>query len=175
MSQTQIESGLESYRRKRRLEGVFGALSAGVFLLLIGGIVVATPNLIDAIRDFSLDFRSVEVSPNFSLPAPRSNYPRVYTAVEQFCLAYGFFQVIILVLRLGARSPTDGIARNIQSIVFWLGAGLITSRLLIEPTGLTISERWFVFWSAIIMLTGLSLIVRGIILAATPRTYTVQH
>ncbi len=168
-----MEGGLESYRRKRRLEGVFGAISAGVFLLLIGGVIVATPNLIDAISDFSLDFRNVEIAPNFFLPAPRLNHLRVYTAVEQFCLAYGFFQVIILVLRLGARSLMEGITRNIQSIVFWLGAGLITSRLLIEPTGLTISERWFVFWSAIIMLAGLSLVIRGIILAATPRRYTV--
>jgi len=168
-----MEGELESYRRKRRLEGVFGAMSAGVFLLLIGGIVVATPNLVGALRDFSLDFRNVEVAPNLFLPAPRFNHPRVYTAVEQFCLAYGFFQVIILVLRLGTRSLIDGVARNIQSIVFWLGVGLITSRILIEPTGLTISERWFVFWSAIIMLAGLSFIIRGIILAATPRRYTV--
>lgn len=168
-----MEGGLESYRRKRRLEGVLGAISAGVFLLLLGGIVVATPNLIDAIRDFSLDFRNVGIAPNLFLLAPRFNHPKVYTAVEQFCLAYGFFQVIILVLRLGARSLIDGVARNIQSIVFWLGAGLITSRILIEPAGLTISERWFVFWSAIIMLAGLSLIIRGVILAATPRKYAV--
>jgi len=168
-----MEGEIESYRRKRRLEGVFGAISAGFFLLLLGGIFVATPDLAEAIRVFSTNFRNIEVAPNLFLPVPLSPHPILYTAAEQFCLAYGFFQVIMLVLRLGARSPIDGVARNIQSILFWLGAGLITSRLLIEATGLSVRQEWFAFWSAIIMLAGLSLIIRGIILAATPRRYRI--
>lgn len=50
-------------------------------------------------------------------------------------------------------------------MVFWLGASYLVGTLLNETT---MMEDWFVFWAAIIMLIGVSLIVRAIILAARP-------
>lgn len=47
-------------------------------------------------------------------------------------------------------------------MVFWLGASYVVGTFLNETTTL---EGWFAFWAAIIMLIGVTLIVRAIILA----------
>lgn len=98
----------------------------------------------------------------------------VYLAVEQFSYVWGLFQLVILALRFVARSPLGKKAETVSDIVFWLGAGFLTRTFLLETTRMSfISEmtRWFVFWSGIIMLIGVSLIIRAIILAAVPTRY----
>jgi hypothetical protein len=170
-----------NYSRHRGHDGVFGAASAGFFLLLLGFMFVIRPNLFVAVQNFfvnpqnfSPNFEIVQISTyaNVTLPAPIRNHPVVYEAVEQFCLIFGIFQVVLLIFRFAVRSHIYGVARNAGSIVFWLGAGLLTSRTLLDvtigPQGtLTgVDVRWFTFWAGIIILAGLSLIVRAIIMAA---------
>jgi hypothetical protein len=48
-------------------------------------------------------------------------------------------------------------------MVWWFGAWLLISTFLTASATLT---AWFLFWAAIIMLMGGSLIIRAIILAA---------
>lgn len=92
----------------------------------------------------------------------------VYTAAWQFSLVWGVFQIIILGLRFAEGSPLSKKAETAGNMVFWLGTAYLidvslTSALLTGPTAL---ENWFVFWAAIIVLIGVSLIVRAVILAA---------
>jgi hypothetical protein len=160
-----LSETLKAFKPRYR-ESLFSAISAGFFFVLVGIIFVITPNLFDKIVTFFRDFDIVTVphTRNFFLPAPAflSAHSVVYLAVTQFCLVWGFFQVSILALRFVAHSPLDKKAETASNIVFWLGASYLVSTYLYESATLV---KWFVFWSLIIMLIGVSLIVRAIILA----------
>jgi len=146
-------------------EGLFSAISAGVFFILVGAIFVVTHNLFGKILAFFGDFDIVRV-PNTKifLPAPAS--PRahsvVYSAVAQFSFVWGLFQIVILALRFFARSPLSKKAETVSNVVFWLGTSFLTRTFLNETTTAT---TWFVFWAGVIMLIGVSLIIRAVILA----------
>jgi len=160
----------------RYREGLFSAISAGFFFVLVGTIFVITPNLFDRIIAFFRDFDLVPVPKiGIYLPAPSQplTHSVMYLAVEQFSYVWGLFQIVILALRFVVRSPVSKDAETVSNIVFWLGTGYLTRTFLIETTRLplplpTEMTRWFVFWSAIIMLIGVSLIIRAIVLAAVP-------
>lgn len=126
---------------------------------------MTTPDLFDKIWAFFSDFGLVRV-PNlgFSFPAPESPWTHsvFYSAVTQFSVIWGLFQIVILVLRFFVDSPFSKKAETASNLVFWLGAGYPISTLLNEMTTV---EIWFVFWAEIIMLIGVSLIIRAIILA----------
>ena len=154
------------FPRKYR-EGIFSAIAAGFFFLLIGVIFVITPNLFQRTVDFFNDL-GLERIPNtaiyFVAPARPLLHQTVYRAAEQFSYAVGFLQIVILALRFFAGSPWNKKAESTSNLVFWIGAGYLIRMLLIGTT-ITMTT-WFVFWSAIIMLLGVSLVVRAIILGA---------
>jgi len=180
-----LNESLERFSERHR-EGLISAISAGLFFVLVGAIFLTTPNLFDSIVKFFSHFEPKYV-PNLGevrLPAPvrpltdSAAYlvarEQVYSAAEQFSFIWGLFQVVIFALRVVARSPLRKDAETVSNIVFWLGAGFLIRTFLIETIRMPwLSEitRWFVFWSGIIMLVGVSLIVRAIILATVQRRY----
>lgn len=153
----------------RYREGLLSAISAGFFFILIGVIFVTTPNLFDNILAFFSDFDIVNV-PNTVIHLPAPKYPptspsansAVYSAAWQFSLVWSFFQIVFVVLRFIAGSPWSKKAETASNIVFWLGTSYLIQTLLNETATTT---TWFVFWAEIIMLIGVSLIVRAFILA----------
>lgn len=147
-------------------ESLIGAVSAGVFFLLIGGIFLTTPNLSERMTAFFRDFAIVTV-PNTQivyLPAPAtpSLHRMVYTAAAQFALIWGFFQIFVIVLRFTLGSPYSKKVETVGDIVFNFGAFYLINTILIPVSSLS---QWFGFWAFIIMLIGFSLIIRAIILA----------
>ena len=165
-------SGTLSHAYRYR-ESLIGAVSAGFFLITLGALFILTPGLFGRTIDFFESFEFARISPHIPIswfaPAnPLSPSNRiVYTAVEQFCYAFGVFHVVILALRFAARSATSKKADTAGNLVFWIGTGYLVRRLLLEPTVWSSLTTWFVFWAAIIALVGVTLIVRAIILAAT--------
>jgi hypothetical protein len=159
-----LNESSKDFPRKYR-ESIFSAISAGFFFILVGANFVTTPNLFDKILAFFSDFVLVGV-PNlgFSFPAPASPWTHsvLYSAVTQFSVIWGLFQIVILVLRFVVDSPFSKKAETASNLVFWLGASYLISTSLNEMTTV---ETWFVFWAEIIMLIGVSLIIRAIILA----------
>jgi hypothetical protein len=156
---------------RRYREGLISAISAGFFFLLVGVIFIITPNLFQRIVDFFNDFTRLVPVPNTTqIFAPAPDHPLrhqvVYQAAERFEFALGLFQFVILALRLVMGSSLGRTTRTVSDLVFWLGAGYLTLTFLLEPTIWSPMVTWFVFWAAIIMLIGVSLIVRAIILAA---------
>lgn len=152
--------GLLMTRRERRREkrDILGLASFGFFLMLVGVIWIITPNLLEEVRDFFEDFKlEEEVFPNVFLPAPASSHPVVYTAVARFCFVFGLFQIFILVLRFIFREPVDKIAGTFSGMAFWLGAGFLANILSAETI------KWFVFLGWIIVLIGLSLVIRSLV------------
>jgi len=153
-------------------EGLFSAISAGFFLLLVGILFVITPNLFQGIEDFFTGFalKSIPHLTNVFVPVPEdlAKHMVVYTAAGQFSLVWGIFQIIILALRFVVGSPVSKKAETAGNVISSLGTAylidvLLTNTKLIGPNAL---ENWFVFWAALIMLIGVSLIVRAFILAA---------
>lgn len=172
-----LSEGLKSYSRSHR-EGLLSAISAGVFLVLVGMLFVITPNLVDRTTTFFSSFDATSPVPNtgIMLPAPdpllettnstvREANVAVYSAVQQFSLAWGAFSVALLVVRFLYNSPRGKKAENLSSIVFWFGAFYLIQVLLIDSN----PGQWFVFWSTIIMLIGVMLIIRSVFLAFSRR------
>ena len=146
-------------------EGLLSALSAGFFFVLVGAIFVTTPNLLDKIFAFFRDFEIVRV-PNTSirLPAPASPaaHSGLYSALAMFSFIWSLFQIVILIFRFIVYSPLSRKTETAGNLVFWLGANFLVRSFLNETTR---RGTWFEFWTAIIVLLGVSLIVRAIILA----------
>jgi hypothetical protein len=153
-------------------ESIITAISVGFFLVLVGIIFVITPNLFGNIIDLFKDFTLVKVAPNSDLTLPGPAFPGdfsvVYVAAAQFSFATGLFQIVILALRFFASSPWGKRAENVGNLVFWLGTGFfIQFILLVENLDIT---QWFVFWTTVIMLIGVSLIARAGIMAVARLT-----
>jgi hypothetical protein len=129
----------------------------------VGILFAITPNLLGEIIDLLSDFKLVTVVSNsdFVFPGPvnPSDFSVVYVAAAQFSFALGVFQIFILALRFFSASPSRKKAETVGNFVFWLGTGfLIQSFLLVENVGI---DQWFMFWSTMIILIGVSLLARA--------------
>lgn len=146
-------------------EGVFSAISAGVFFVVVGVIFVTTPNLFDKVTAFLGNFDIMKV-PNTEvlLPAPASpgDHSVLYSAVAQFSFVWSLYQLVILALRFVVRSPLSKKAETVSNVVFWFGTSYLIQIFLDELTSVT---TWFEFWSAVIVLIGVSLLARAAIFA----------
>ena len=143
-------------------EGLFTAISAGFFLLLMGILFVITPNLFESIIDFFEDFKLIDV-PNTTIIFPGPEFPRshltVYQAAGQACVALCVFQILMLALRLIIPSVWGKRAETVGNFVYWAGAAFLIQYFLVDST------QWFIFWSMIVILAGVSLIARAAVMA----------
>lgn len=158
---------------RRHKEGVLSAVSVGFFLILVGMLFVLNPDLPQKIIEFarpeSFELRMVTSSWNVSLPIPL--HPRdhllIYQTVEQFCLVWAVFHGALLALRFIFDSKVRRMAEGLGDTVFWFGAAYLVQTLLVDKT------QWFEFWAGILTLIGVSLIARGVFLAAAWKTHRV--
>jgi hypothetical protein len=102
------------------------------------------------------------------LPAPENPaaHAVLYTAVFQFHIGLGILQIILLAIRLTMLSPIGKTAETMGNLVKWFGGAYLVTTYLNNTT--TIS-RWFMFWAGILIILGLSLIVRALVLLAKRR------
>jgi len=150
---------MTKHERRYEKRDILGLASFGFFLLLIGVIWIITPNLFQKVIDFFNSFKpEEEIFPNVFLPAPAGRHTVVYTALARFCFAFGLFQIVILVLRFVFRESLNRIAGTFSGVVFWLGVGFV-SNLLAAGT-----VKWFGFLGLVIVLVGLSLVVRSLLI-----------
>ena len=165
-----MNQGSRGYSRGH-YEGILSAVSVGFFLILVGTLFVATPNLLDKVVTFLSHFNVVQVGKtNTYVPAPQhlGNHIDVYLAAREFSLVWGVFLIATLGARFLLDSPLRRKAENIGDIVFWLGATYLIQTFLVAPTQASVIDvtKWFEFWAAVIMFIGVSLIARAIFLAA---------
>jgi hypothetical protein len=151
-------------------EGILSAVSAGVFFVLIGSLFIIHPNLYDNLVSFFSNFTTAPAfgTNNFMLPIPINVGSHVsvsvYTAAEQFSLAWGVFLVAAIVVRFALNTPTRRKAQNISDIVFWFGTAYLIQTWLINQA------KWFEFWALTIILIGIALVARAIYLALASAT-----
>lgn len=147
-----------------RRESVFAAVSFGFFFVLVGAIFAASPGLYNSLNTFvnSSSWTTYKV-PNSNVTVPvlasPSAHVAVYQAVFEFCLVWGLFQIVLLVSRFVVGSLPRRKARTASSVVFWLGASYLVNTYL--NASLT-TDLWFRFWAAVIVLLGISLIIRAV-------------
>jgi hypothetical protein len=149
-------------------EGIFSAISVGAVFILIGLVYVATlpASLWEKVIAFFGSFKVLQVPGiGIYLPAPAvpAAHTMLYNAVFQFCLGLGILQVILLALRFAWHSPIGKTAETVGHLVFWFGASYLIITLLNDATTL---ETWFIFWAAIPVVLGVSLIARALVLFA---------
>ena len=142
------------------------AISVGFFFILAGTIFIATPNLPEKAIDFFQNFEVVRVaSSQVYLPAPisPSAYVTIYQAVGLFSLLWAFFEIAMLIIRVFAGSLLRKKVDGASNVAFWFGAYYLIGVFLDETVT---QSRWFAFWAAIVVLAGVTLLVRAVIWAA---------
>ena len=157
-----------AYKARERF---FSAISAGAVLILLGIIYVINlpSSLWEAVVEFFSNFTFAQVpSTGIYLPAPISpmSHAVLYGAIFQFCIGLGILQIIFLALRFMLNSPIGKTAETMGNLVYWFGAAYLVTAYLNSTT--TIS-KWFVFWTGILIILGLSFIARSFVLLAKRR------
>ena len=151
-------------KEKTLSEGLITAVAVGGFLIILGVVFGLTPGVAQKAGDFVRDF-TIQGFPFASgtiilpVPAQPAAHMDFYNAVLTFELGIGGLQLAILALRMILNSRIRKIAETSGNLVFWFGAALATSAYLMLGT----LDGWFTYWAAIIIVFGVSLIVRGLI------------
>lgn len=128
-------------------------ISLGFFLMLLGAIWAGTPKLSDEALKFFQDFDLVNLTENIVLPAPVhvQNHTVVYAAAFHFCLAFGVFQAVILVIRFMLHEPLSRKADAFSGVGFWLTMGIFLRMLIDGAIG------WFGFVGGLIISIGVAI------------------
>ena len=167
-----------SLRHSNRYEGILSAVGAGFFLLLIGMLFVTIPGLSDSIVSYVTHFRTVQVGgTSVYLPAPIDVHPidatLVYSAVWRFSIIWAVFLVALLIARFVVHSPARRKAEELGNVVFWFGTVYLVQTYLVGAVNFRDPTNWFLFWATVVILIGVSFVVRGIFLTlfsiASPR------
>ncbi len=152
----------------KNAESILSAIYIGTIFITLGVIYyIHLPKslFLDIINFFSsIDLARVPDTAIY-LPAPVAPalYSDLFLAAFQFAIAIGIVEVIVLVLRFLFDSPIKRKAETIANIVFWFGASYLVYTYLVEAATI---NKWFVFWTGIIIIVGLSLVARAFVLLA---------
>jgi hypothetical protein len=156
----------QNHEARRYGDGFITALAFGGFLIIVGLIFASTPDLWQKINDFfnsittvSYPFGGPTSTISLLAPANPADHQVLYTALMQFSIAFGVLQVIILGLRLWVHSKTSRIAETLGNAVFWFGATILVNFFLLTGT----LSGWFEYWTALIIVVGVSLIARAFV------------
>ena len=153
-------------RNRSVYEGLITALAVGGFFIIVGFVIVSTPNIINETFDFFSDITMRQIGGStLFLPAPAhpAQHITVFTVLMNLFLGVGVLQIVILMLRFAFRSPLKRVSETVGNLVFWLGGSAVGNVFLLTGT----LNGWFQFWSALIMLAGVSLVARFLIDLAT--------
>ncbi len=158
---------LQALNEKKK-ENLITAIYIGAVFILLAIVYFAylPNNLWNGIVNFFGSFTLAEIpGAGFSLPSPANPHAFVslYYGVFEFTLGLGILEIAILFLRIYLQSSVVRKAETIGNLVFWLGVSYLAIAYLAK---ITIMTEWFMFWAAIILLGGISLIARAFVLLA---------
>jgi hypothetical protein len=148
---------VKSENRYFRSTRWLSTLSFGFFLILFGVIWIITPNFSSEVIDFAKDFHLETLTEHVVLPAPKKSHPDLYTAAMQFCLVFGAFQIVILILRFIFHDSLDKKSGTISNVAFWFSTGFFLNMLANE------SIVWFGFLAGLIISIGLAVIASSLV------------
>lgn len=152
-------------KKERALSAVF--IGSIFILIAIVYIINLSQNLWGSTVNFFSTFVLAQVPGvnGLTLPAPINPaiYTNLYIVAFQFAIGVGILEIIVLLLRVRFRSPVNRKAETIGNLVFWLGTSYLILSYLVN---LTIQSEWFVFWTGIVLIAGLSFVARAFVLFA---------
>lgn len=137
--------------------GWLSTLSFGFFLILFGVIWIITPNFSSKVVDFVKDFHLEHLTEHVVLPAPEHSHPVVYRAAMQFCLVFGAFQIVVLILRFIFHDSLDNKSGTISNIAFLFSAGFFLNMLANKSIG------WFGLLAGLIISIGLAIVASSLV------------
>jgi hypothetical protein len=145
-------------------EGLIRALAIGGFFIILGLAFALTTGISQATNNFFSDVTTKAHHFGTStayLPAPAhtADHRVFYDGLINFFVGVGILEIVILTLRLALHSRVRRIAQTVGDLVFWLGTAFVGYFFLLAGT----LTGWWQFWSAIIILIGLSLIARSLV------------
>lgn len=145
-------------------EGLITALAVGGFLIILGATFGLTPGIPEKTVAFFSDITAVTypaINGNIILPAPGTPAAHldVYGATINFMVGIAVLQVAILALRFWFHSRVYRIAETVGNLVFWMVSAVMAYVFLLQGT----LAGWFSFWASLLIVVGISLVVRGII------------
>jgi hypothetical protein len=153
----------------KKKESTLSAIYVGSIFIIIAIVYIIHlhQNLLSSIVNFfsTLVLAQVPGVNGLTLPAPVNPaiYTDLYVATFQFALGVGILEIIILLFRVLFHSPVTRKAETVENLVFWLGTSYLIISYLVN---LTIQSEWFVFWTGVVLIAGLSLVARAFILFA---------
>jgi hypothetical protein len=156
-------SGAQALTEKRK-ESLITAIYFGSIFIIIALIFVVNTGLWGWITNFFASLTLAQLpGTTISLPAPLNpaTHVQLYFAAFQFSISIGVLEIIILSVRILLHSPFERKAETVENLVFWLGTSYLTIAYLVN---MTLETEWFVFWTGIILIGGVSLFARGVIL-----------
>jgi len=153
---------------EKKKENLVTAIYVGSVFIILGSVyfINQSNSFWSSISDFFTSITLAQVpGVSFSLPAPANPAAHIalYVAVFQFTLGLGILEIGVLALRIYLRSSVTRKAETVGNLVFWLGASFLILAYLVRMTLMT---EWFVFWAGIILLGGISLLVRAFVFLA---------
>jgi hypothetical protein len=149
-------------------ERLLTAISWGFFFILVGVIFLSRPNLYSSLQTFfSSDLwtntRIRDTNVYVPVPLNPGLHFEVYDALWELCVLWGFFQVFMLAFRLIVHSSLRRTARTLSNAFFWLAAAYFTNIYL---NGATTRQVWLTYWATIVILIGVTLLIRAAVLVA---------
>lgn len=149
---------------KKRDHPLITAVAFGGFFILIGLVLALNPNIFQEISAFFNNFTMAKYpfsggSISLLAPADPAAHSTLYAALIQFDIGIGILQVILLALRVLFHSNVGRLAETVGNIVFWFGAAFLVNTFLLGGT----LQGWFQYWSALIVLVGVSLVARAMV------------
>ena len=153
-------------RSHKAQEGLLSAIAVGFVFILIGIIYITTSGLWDSVVAFFGNLETTVVpGTDIYLPIPinPSTHTVLYGALFHLCLGLGVLQIIILALRFALGSSISNTAETVGNLLFWFGAAYLVNTYLNQTTNV---NTWFIFWTWMLIISGLSLIARALVLLA---------
>ena len=144
-------------RLKRSDDRLLRLVSFGVFLLILGITVLATPNLGAEISAFVQDVKLEQIQPggNVSFPVPQGPHPQLYGTVALFSLAFGVYLIVLLIAKSALGADLNQKAETLTDVIFWLGIGFVMLALARETIA------WLVFIAIVVVLIAIIILVRS--------------
>ena len=147
-------------------ETIVTVFSIITFLALAASVFSRTPGLSGKIWDFVGDFVIREIPGlglSFLAPSAPGAHSVLYGAAASFSISWGIIQVFILGLRFFVNSPVSKKAEAFTDIILSVGVYYLIRSML---SGTVEISTWFSFWAFVILLIGVTLVIRGFIVLA---------
>jgi len=119
-------------------------------------VFIVIPDLISEVVNFFRDFHLVEIAFGIFFIEPRSNHPKLYTAIQNVLIAYGVAVSALLIYRILAGSPLKHKVKALSSATKCFGTAFLLNQLSIQ------NLDWISFLIGLLILLGITVTINSL-------------